>query len=479
MKPRYTTLHGHASLPLTLNEAQQGVNSAEIDQSLEKQGQSRWYKFTVQPSSKVMVTLTGLPANYDLALYKDIAEAYTSSTQRRTWCSSAPSSPRIPSARTPSVRTPSPRTPSHRIPSARTPSRPIPSHRTPSPRTLLTGHFSPDTFSPDTFSPDTFCPDTFSPDTFRPDTFSPDTFSPDTFSPDTFSPDTFSSAQTRSLIAVSAHEGTLGEGIIVNTWTKTGDFYVRVRGRNGAFDPDNPFHLEVILLSGPARGQPGAAGLDTTTPDGDYQTLIMTNPNQTEGTQGKKMLADQPGPGCHKRVGGGRGGDARVSAASRQKPPCLRVCQEHGGRRGQGHRRPLPGAQPTRVYCPGGERPGHPLLPLRRYRPAGQRDRLFAAGDGQHHLAGQPEIGLYPQPGYLRRGDELSFKGGSPFPAWRWVGWWRRLPISTSLEAYLGTTDGVVAPANALVTGYDFLEDAADAVGAELQAGLGQQPSIR
>jgi hypothetical protein len=37
---------------------------------------------------------------------------------------------------------------------------------------------------------------------------------------------------------------------MLNTWTKSGDFYVRVRGRNGAYDPNAPFHLQVVHLSG-------------------------------------------------------------------------------------------------------------------------------------------------------------------------------------------------------------------------------------
>lgn len=44
--------------------------------------------------------------------------------------------------------------------------------------------------------------------------------------------------------------------------------------------------------------------------------------------------------------------------------------------------------------------------------------------------------------------------------------------VNAYLDAYLGTTNGVVNPTTALVTGYDFLSDAADAVKNELTAGL-------
>ncbi|MGK2851273.1 MAG: PxKF domain-containing protein [Candidatus Limnocylindrales bacterium] len=50
---------------------------------------------------------------------------------------------------------------------------------------------------------------------------------------------------------------------------------------------------------------------------------------------------------------------------------------------------------------------------------------------------------------------------------------------SVMLDAYLTTTGGTVAtPTSALVTGYDFLDDAADAVTADLAAGLGTGGSV-
>ena len=35
-----------------------------------------------------------------------------------------------------------------------------------------------------------------------------------------------------------------------NTWDNNTDFYVRVRGRNGAFSLAAPFHLEVTMNTG-------------------------------------------------------------------------------------------------------------------------------------------------------------------------------------------------------------------------------------
>ena len=43
-------------------------------------GQTRWYKFAITPGSDLQIDLTNLPADYDLLLFKDIAQAYTALT---------------------------------------------------------------------------------------------------------------------------------------------------------------------------------------------------------------------------------------------------------------------------------------------------------------------------------------------------------------------------------------------------------------
>ena len=56
-----------------------GSTTGFIDQS----GQARWYKFTITPGERVTVDLTNLPANYDLALFTDIGQAFNSLTAPR------------------------------------------------------------------------------------------------------------------------------------------------------------------------------------------------------------------------------------------------------------------------------------------------------------------------------------------------------------------------------------------------------------
>src|SRR3989337_1830329 len=149
-----------------------------MDQYLDRQGQSRWYKFRVLPNSRVIVTLTGMPANYDLSLYKDISAAFAALDSEQDLV-------RLGAEFAPDVFSPDNFSPDVFSPDNFSPD-------VFSPDTFSPDNFSPDVFSPDNFSPDAFSPDNFSPDVFSPDNFSPDNFSPDNFSPDNFSPDNFS-----------------------------------------------------------------------------------------------------------------------------------------------------------------------------------------------------------------------------------------------------------------------------------------------
>ena len=457
---------------LLLEPIQPGLSSVDIDRYVDLPGQSRWYKFSVRPDSKVIVTLTGLPANYDLALYKDISQIYSELTSSQDLVQL--SAEFAPDTFSPDTFSPDTFSPDTFSPDTFSPD-------TFSPDTFSPDTFSPDTFSPDTFSPDTFSPDTFSPDTFSPDTFSPDTFSPDTFSPDTFSPDTFSSAQTRGLIAISAHAGTQGEGILVNTWTKTGDFYLRVRGRNGVYDANIPFHLQVSMLSGSCGPvSPVLPASDTDLPAGSYQTLILTNLAQTEGTNSERTLQTKLATLASRTTGQvvDVGDDARVSAAFSQAqdhPACVYAMnlQAEAIKNIVDKFRGL-NTGLEYIVLVGNDH----IFPFFRYT---DNTLLASEIDYSPPVLDDTTSQASLKSGYILSQDaygaavELSYKAGTlPVPDLA-VG---RLVETASdithiLDAYLGTADGIVTPTNALVTGYDFLEDAANAVGDELQGGLG------
>lgn len=468
---------------IPLDQVQPDVYNGSIDRYIDQSGQSRWFKFEVEPDSKVIVTLTGLSQNYDLTLYKDIAEAYDqlSSPQDLVQLSAE----FAPDTFSPDTFSPDTFSPDTFSPDTFSPDTFSPDTFSPdtfSPDTFSPDTFSPDTFSPDTFSPDTFSPDTFSPDTFSPDTFSPDTFSPDTFSPDTFSPDTFSSAQTRSMIAVSSHEGNQGEGIIINTWTKSGEFYVRIKGRNGAYDLDSPFHLQVTMLSGSCGSvSPFLPASDTQISAGGFHTLILTNLGLTEGTSTVKSLLQTKLAQLASRTNGriiDIGADAQVSAAANQaqaNPACVYAMNLQAGaikNIADNFREANPALE--YVVLVGNDH----AIPFFRYTDAAllasEMDYNPPVKDDTTSQASLKSGYILSQDAY-GAGREVSYKAGSlPIPDLA-VG---RLvetaeDINHVLDAYLGNPTGVVTPVNALVTGYDFLEDSAKAVRTELQGSLG------
>ncbi len=59
-----------------------GANSTTTSR-ITAPGQDRWFRFPVQPGARVNVTLTDLPADYDLTLFKDIEQAFTTLTTER------------------------------------------------------------------------------------------------------------------------------------------------------------------------------------------------------------------------------------------------------------------------------------------------------------------------------------------------------------------------------------------------------------
>lgn len=456
------------------------VQTAEFSQVIDLPGQSRWYKFSVQPNSQLVITLTDLPANYDLTVYKDIAAEWNSLlTLDDVEDLVELTAEFAPDAFSPDAFSPDAFSPDAFSPDAFSPDAFSPDAF--SPDAFSPDAFSPDAFSPDAFSPDAFSPDAFSPDAFSPDAFSPDAFSPDAFSPDAFSPDAFSSAQTRSLLAVSAFNGTAGEGVRLNTWENNGDFYIRVRGRNGVFDPNNSYTLNIMQTSGgcdavtialPASTHPAVAN--------NYNTIILADYGRMSGdlttmqTRLAEFAARPEVSGVIVEVGG----DARVAAANLQadmNPACpfaknLVAYAIKDIVTSYVELNPL-----AYIVIVGNDN----VIPFFRHP-----DQALLANERNYvppvldNTASQASLKLGYVLGQDRYGAamELSSKSDNlPIPNLA-VGRLVETPaqVVTMLDAYLSTANGVVAtPTSALATGYDFLEDAANAITAELEAGMG------
>lgn len=450
--------------------------TASYEQYLDMPGQSRWYKFTVQPGSSLIVTLDNLTADYDLVLYKDIAQAYS---------------------------------------------------KLASPEDLLrlsteyaNDGFNPDTLSPDALNAQILAPEAFTPAAFDPATFesaviaprarsplvivprarspliisprarSPRARSPNELNPGIYDPgspnpdaDAYESAQTRSFLAFSMQDGMTTETIVVNTWNNTGDFYLRVNGRNGIYSLNAPFRVTVTLMPGQC-GQiaPVATPSTTVASRGNYRSIILTDLERIEGTAEEKTLLAQKLATFAARpevVG------VVVDVAADQRVAAARVQAN------------------TNPACPYAQNVLAATIKdiVESYRSLNELEYVVLVGNDDaipffrypdQSLLG-PESDYVPpvldntasqaslRLNYLLSQDaygaSIELPGRSstlPIPELA-VG---RLvetaaDVNIMLDSYLRTTGGVVAPpTSALVTGYDFLADAALAIQKELEAGL-------
>lgn len=454
---------------------------ATIDQVLDRDGQSRWYKFSIQPNSKVIVTLTNLPANYDLTIYKDIAAAFTELNSPQDLV-------RLGAEFAPEAFSPEAFSPEAFSPEAFSPEAFSPEAFSPeafSPEAFSPEAFSPEAFSPEAFSPEAFSPEAFSPEAFSPEAFSPEAFSPEAFSPEAFSPEAFSGAQLRSLLGISAFNGTVGEGLIVNTWSNVGDFYIRVAGRNGVSDRNAAFHVEVRQVGGTC-GQvvPSSTPSSPSASAGGYRTIIITDLDRMAGSGADKAalqsrLADFAARPEVAGVVVDMGGNQRVldlNAQADANPACpyaKNLVAEAIKEVIDAYR----GLNPLEYIVLVG---GDETIPFFRHPDtallANEKNFVPPVRDSTASQASLKLGYVLSQDAYASEVD-FSLKGSAiPVPDLA-IG--RLVETAadavTMLDAYLlGTNNGVVpAPSSALVTGYDFLEDAALAVQSELEAGLG------
>ena len=451
-------------------------------------GRARWYKVPIQPGSRVHVNVTNLPADFDMFLFTDIGQAFAelASTDDLTRLSAefAPSA-FSPSAFSPSAFSPSAFSPSAFSPSAFSPSAFSPSAFSPS-------AFSPSAFSPSAFSPSAFSPSAFSPSAFSPSAFSPSAFSPSAFSPSAFSAETYASAQIRSLITGSAATGLTNEAVVADTWNNTGYFYIRVNGKNGAFSNQSPFTLGVTLDPSVCDGVFPEPADSFSANAGGYETLVLTDFSRMPSALAGNSTADKAALLTKLTTFNGRGeidgavedvgthpriqalnsradshsscmyaknlvADAiyDVIAEYREKNPGLKYIVIVGG----------DGAIPFFRY------PDQTLL-------GPESEFLAPVLPGTASNASLRANYVLGQDGYGASFD-LSLHGSAfpipDLPVGRLVE--TAAEASGMIDAYLTTTDGTVATATkSLVTGYDFLSDAATAVQADLAAGTGGTP---
>lgn len=267
----------------TWNTALQITPGAAVQDYVFQSGQSTWFKVPVRPGQRVTVRLSGVPADYSLALYKDIRALYDAQVAALGGTDPLGAVNDFDASVAPDALSPDALSPDALSPDAL------------SPDALSPDALSPDALSPDALSPDALSPDELSPDALSPDALSPDALSPDALSPDELSAEAYASAQTAALIGVSAHIGLSPEQITRNTWDNSGHFYMRVRGANGAYDGSRPFTIQATVVDVSCGGATLVSTPVAMTPPATNATaLILTNSARLPGdtTAFMSRLAD-------------------------------------------------------------------------------------------------------------------------------------------------------------------------------------------
>ena len=456
---------------------------------LRSSGQGRWFKVPVDANSRLTVTLKNLPADYDLVVFKDIQAKYDELTTGR-----AQPGPNLAiddlnrqGAETPvdafntSQYNPSSWDPTNWKPDLNA--------------NVFTPQFSPTEYSPTEYSAAFTSPTEYSPTEYSPTEYSPTEYSPTEYSPTEYSdtqfsrdewasftpadPRVFSAAQTASLVAISAGTGTGDESVAVNTWNNTGFFYIRVQGKNGSFDADTPFSLEVST-----QGTSCTGVLDTqvTVPvltPGTLKTLILTS----SGRPGLDVAALMPklnalaahsavAPAAVVDVSGPLAG-LNAQADAKADCPYAKNLVTAGIKDIVGAYR---AANPTLKYIvvAGGDN----VIPFYRYPDPALlgNESLYVPPVGDT-TASQASLRL----GYVLSDDFLASKTtvslhGNEFPVpniaiGRLVE--TRTDIEGMIDSFLATGGSTLTPTTSLVTGYGFLADAANSVKATLASRIG------
>ena len=463
---------------------------------LRSKGQARWFKVPVLANSRVNVTLSGLPADYDLVVFSDIQAAYN----RITKGANPQQGPNLAlndlerdGAETPvDVFNTSQFNPSSWDATNWDP-------------TLNNTVFSPTEWSPTEWSPTEWSASTFSPTEWSPTEWSPTEWSPTEWSPTEWSPTewsesqwsptewsssnpadpkTFSSAQTASLLAVSSTPGTGDESISVNTWNNTGFFYIRVQGKNGSFDEDSEFSLQVARDGNLCSDVTDQVGGAPSVAAGNFRTLVLVDrgrlplpnsPTNTLNTRLNTFIGRSEVDGTIVDVGA----DPTVAALNTQadgKPGCPFAKNLVAARIKHivaAHRAAYSELQYVVVVG------GDGVIPFFRYPdPAllGNETKYKPPVRDNTPSQASLRLGYVLSDDFVASTESVSLHGNFfPVPDLA-IGRLVEQPddILGMLDAYLGTTGGVVAtPTSSLTTGYDFLQDSADEIAGHFQAGIG------
>ncbi|WP_329651865.1 hypothetical protein [Nocardioides sp.] len=457
---------------------------AAADGNLTVAGEARWYKIPVVPGQQVTVKLSNLPADDDVALYGDIGAAFDQLSSGSTSDLSQLAAASAQTAPGSSSQVPQ-----------------YPAAATTIPTSNVTPAFAPRIYAPDLYAPRIYAPSAYAPRIYAPSVYAPRIYAPDAYDPslsgDAGFSDAFSAAQNQTLLAVSANSGTQAETVTAPSGNTSGFFYVRVEGHT-ALTPAGGFHVADTVTD--ANGT-DCGGLT----DDSSLPLALTPP--TDPTQQAPQSPDPTDPTTVIVTDTDRLGLAPFSTDYDTYLSSLdSLASATNGVR-------LDVAQSPRVQALWAQVDANPSCPyavnlvasavkqlVDSSRSSASKYVVLAGGDdvipffrypdvsglGEESLFSPPVQADTPSGASLLNdqvqsqdayGTETSVTIGGvtlPVPDLA-VGRLVKTPgeIESTVSHYLGLDDGTLpAPTSSLVTGYDFLADAADGVEQEFRSAL-------
>ena len=492
---------------LNWHDAQLVESGSQTQQFFTDIFQEKWFKFPVQPGSSVSIKLTSLPGSA-VSLHRDPHPIYKEliDPQNSPVLSAQASDPAflpsgslpsgslpsgsLPSGSLPSGSLPSGSLPTGYLPSGSLPSGSLPSGSLPSgslPSGSLPSGSLPSGSLPSGSLPSGSLPSGSLPSGSLPSGSLPSGSLPSGSLPSGSLPsgslDAYATAARQSLLGISMDPYATVQTIERNTYDLQEDLYVRVVG---PYNLETPFTLEVTVNGGIcADVEPVPSTLDVisgSSASGSYQSLILTDSGRLHGTSGQitTALADLQTLAERSDVNGvvvdlAEAQYQRVAFANTQadaNPACpsakntvvkeiKKVIDAYRAVNPTLQYIVLAGGADVIPFFQTQDLSG--LANEKDYVPPVKSSTASEAGLATNLVQGQDAYGS--QVTITQAGFTLALPN---LAVGRLVD--SASDISAAVNAYI-LTNGVIAPGSSLVTGYDFVGDAAVAIKAELDAG--------
>lgn len=457
--------------PLNLTPTQPNTYEVSISESSIPAGGSRWYKITAGKDARILLNLAGsggntatLPGQLDLVLYKDLQVVYNGLLTPLNSDTLAEQTAKA------------------------------------APYEFLPYEFLPYEFLPYEFLPYEFLPYEFLPYSYLPYEFLPGGggnnlaalsayFRTEAYLPSGYLAEPYASSVAQGIVAISAKTAESPENISYSTFSDSGDYYIRVINV-GSTPVTNPFVLNgTVEANACSNVAPVPASVAAPpAPSGSYKTLLLTDFSRLPGTPEEKtaLKATINTFKTRPEVQGtlidlGQASYQRVKAAQAQAdtfkycPAAKNIVAQEIRAVIDAYRAGSTGLAYLVLIGPDNVIPFYRYLDRSGYgEEKGYNTPLVPEGPAYSALRSNLVLG---QDGYGAQ-RSINTKGIEiPMPSLA-VG---RLVEKASdadkmLSSYIAA-NGQLFPTTGLVTGYDFVTDAANSIYNELSVGMGEVPA--